>query len=1485
MKFQEERRWVVAGVAAIAIAMGAIFAFSFYRETQKYVASQGTGADAQQVASLKELAGAIKNPATRDEAIARLSSTEGAKAVDLLAALAYKSKEPEVRAAALTGLGQIADLRGLQVMTIGARDEDSKVRIAAVEALAKLGGDTALSAVSAALANDVNVAVRKAAALALAGTPGSGTTTDDLCNRLRMEETADVRAAIATAMGKLAEDKARQALVDVLANEVEGTVRLCALRSLGAIRDDYRIKGVACAIGDADADVRAEAKREFAQLGVEALPALVEALKSPQLLRVIKDSGGAAVHADILQVVTAMHAPETAETLFMLLDLAVEQNDEDKPRAVIRDGAAQALAVLGEAAVAPIARYVFKAGARWPLKRAAANVLTAVGQPAVSAIAAYAESHFALPSTEEAQLWVKTLQTIGGPDVAAAIEAVKRHDPAVVFAGLAASAPSAAEQVRPPAPQLEEYHLVLYGGIYGGNPPSAYAVRQSNLPFVKKGAVGATPEVRAYVPSGRRNVALDLARTARGWERALAHNLSHNNGISFGEVTAADIGDTAMTLGLKLAVGRDPYLYGGYGEYTLELKKTAENRYEGTYKGRYFDYPIAGTAVCTKAPPRRPLRAGFRPVEPNEHPRLLFRKFDLPALRAKLNTPLGKAAFRELLAAGYMDDGGGGQLTFRHVALGLLYQLTGDERYAQEAIVHMRNQMAERDFGFNSLGQVWGPRWSNIAEAYDLCYDAWPPAFRAEVLSYIHRGSFAGTTQMQKFSVCANNHPCSNYFSPICGGAAMLALTYWMDPGGPPAPPGGVHLAEPPALTGKPPAGVPVIPLVSGESPEEWIWSGPVFATTLADALLEALGDTQADPVRTGRTFSFGGENYSFGTIDSRYRSGGSVYPWPALAQDQPEYAGAGMVLATLIENHRPGFYQVILPAQGSSQLIVNGVDLPDRSYVRFGEGLYPLLLAYVGDNDMQAGIGVTFQFITAKQEEIANLMKEGAEQVKKEQTLFELAARDHKATGMDGELITIFYSSMVNMFRSHRILMGDGGFQSEGEGYTHTADTPLRFAAACWNVFGQTITPYPDVAYFPVRYIAAGALFPREPGKDGRPRPPSLVAQSFLGGSGGTHGVTFTSIGFPIIPDAYKPGVLWVWNKIKGVEEGKPETLANLVAGGDTEDVIHTFVNYPLDMKPVHPRECIPLTWRAKTKGLYIFRNAWEDQNDIILQAYANELITSGNAGPDAGGLRLMGLGHTWTYEGEGKKAGDTGNNIPLILEDGSFVGSSRGMGQVVAWNARDDGSGAVSINMDQIYSPQRGVGRDRGGILPLEPLATGPITGLRALAVDYTGKSGASALIALVDKIEGGGERHWVWPLPNSRGADVNVETGPNSFTIHQGDASLHATFVCPTKQTVEAPGTLALMPTTIEIKKLEAKLKRSDRAAFVPETQEASFDIMATASAGESFFVIMTLQRGDPPAVKVVENSGLDAVVEVGGQRVRFDGKSVIIADRSN
>ncbi|MFW5840976.1 MAG: hypothetical protein ACOCZE_10380, partial [Planctomycetota bacterium] len=159
-----------------------------------------------------------------------------------------------------------------------------------------------------------------------------------------------------------------------------------------------------------------------------------------------------------------------------------------------------------------------------------------------------------------------------------------------------------------------------------------------------------------------------------------------------------------------------------------------------------------------------------KPVKPGEHPRLLFRESDLPALREKMKTPEGKAILKRL---GYLLDGKEGQTmttvfsdathaymgggykskkldapgayTIGHAAgYGLLYQLTGEKKYAEYGIESFERALkGQRDrddrYSFKNPGGALraGPSLGWYAVGYDLLYDAMDPQTRQKLTKAI----------------------------------------------------------------------------------------------------------------------------------------------------------------------------------------------------------------------------------------------------------------------------------------------------------------------------------------------------------------------------------------------------------------------------------------------------------------------------------------------------------------------------------------------------------------------------------------------------------------------------------------------------------------------------------------------------------------------------------------------------------------------------
>ncbi|MCC5850154.1 MAG: hypothetical protein JJU29_18875 [Verrucomicrobia bacterium] len=203
---------------------------------------------------------------------------------------------------------------------------------------------------------------------------------------------------------------------------------------------------------------------------------------------------------------------------------------------------------------------------------------------------------------------------------------------------------------------------------------------------------------------------------------------------------------------------------------------------------------------------------GWQPVQPNEHPRLLFRQADLPELRRRAQTEEGQAILnrlRQTLGGGeampehYSDEaprryGDGrnrhhplGAFTTWHAAgFGFLYVLTEEQKYAELARACLEKSFAgkiDRDprYGYERTGGEIrvGPMLAAIAYAYDFCYPAWPEDFRQKVAHKIlHYETVQATTDKvltTDFIVrTPRHHPANNHWGSQIGGmgVALLAI-------------------------------------------------------------------------------------------------------------------------------------------------------------------------------------------------------------------------------------------------------------------------------------------------------------------------------------------------------------------------------------------------------------------------------------------------------------------------------------------------------------------------------------------------------------------------------------------------------------------------------------------------------------------------------------------------------------------------------------
>ena len=166
-------------------------------------------------------------------------------------------------------------------------------------------------------------------------------------------------------------------------------------------------------------------------------------------------------------------------------------------------------------------------------------------------------------------------------------------------------------------------------------------------------------------PQEPKNVQLRMQRLGGAWDPVVVgHTIRGQNATHYGFITESASEAGGERLKIRFFVRPDRWI-GGEAEaaYALHLQ-VADGQCTGSWTGVVQGVRAGGTVTgsiesvtCT---------TGFVPPVQGEHPRLLIRKSDIPALKTRAETPEGRATMAALKA----DRG--------IVAQAFAYALTGD---------------------------------------------------------------------------------------------------------------------------------------------------------------------------------------------------------------------------------------------------------------------------------------------------------------------------------------------------------------------------------------------------------------------------------------------------------------------------------------------------------------------------------------------------------------------------------------------------------------------------------------------------------------------------------------------------------------------------------------------------------------------------------------------------------------------------------------
>jgi hypothetical protein len=187
---------------------------------------------------------------------------------------------------------------------------------------------------------------------------------------------------------------------------------------------------------------------------------------------------------------------------------------------------------------------------------------------------------------------------------------------------------------------------------------------------------------------------------------------------------------------------------------------------------------------------------GWKAPEPGEHPRLFFRKADIPKLRERAKTPEGQAILKRLRQQLNGSDGESvgdpGLWTISHVAgFGFLYVITGDKKYAELGKQTMEQSIAgakrkeDNRYAFKGANGALraGPALGWHALGYDLCYDGWDEAYRNKVRDALMNYNDGANKTLAELVAGSRHGPHSNHWGMQIGGGALAILALMNDPG------------------------------------------------------------------------------------------------------------------------------------------------------------------------------------------------------------------------------------------------------------------------------------------------------------------------------------------------------------------------------------------------------------------------------------------------------------------------------------------------------------------------------------------------------------------------------------------------------------------------------------------------------------------------------------------------------------------------------
>jgi hypothetical protein len=144
---------------------------------------------------------------------------------------------------------------------------------------------------------------------------------------------------------------------------------------------------------------------------------------------------------------------------------------------------------------------------------------------------------------------------------------------------------------------------------------------------------------------------------------------------------------------------------------------------------------------------------------------------------------------------------------------------------------------------------------------------------------------------------------------------------------------------------------------------------------------------------------------------------------------------------------------------------------------------------------------------------------------------------------------------------------------------------------------------------------------------------------------------------GFGAILPEHRPALRWLYERLFQAADEAAGAPCDTVSAYPHRAIL-ALVNWPFDEPARNPGDVLPRAVEDRCAGHYMFRNRWQDENDIIVDALLKN--SKGHYGVSAGGIIVWGLGEKTKFpvrvSGEPKKFAATPHGGAVSTSAGAF-------------------------------------------------------------------------------------------------------------------------------------------------------------------------------------------------------------------------------------